>query len=80
MTLDRRDVTPGDISELTRRLAEAGFQARLVHGKLQATEGPLAMLAALRMEAVVDELETMLERLVESSDVFLSIVERAPES
>lgn len=66
-------VDPSDVANLTRRLAEAAHAATVVRAKLEAVDGPLATLAALRIQAIETAVEAALEAAHRSAEVTLSV-------
>lgn len=66
-------VDPQDISNLTRRLAEAAHAAMVVRTKLEIADGPLAVLAALRIQAIESAIEAALEAAHRAAELALSV-------
>lgn len=62
--MPRRVVEPDELTALSLRLAEAYGAARGIRTRLEeAEDGPLATLAAMRMQALEDVLGTCVEGL-----------------
>lgn len=65
-------VTEEDIAALTGKLAEAAGAARAIRVKLDAIDGPLALLAALRIEALQGQIDTLIADSGHAADLLLS--------
>lgn len=66
-------VAPEEVSDLSRRLAEVYAEARGMRVRLEEAEGPLAMLAGLRVQAIEDNLGTCLESLDGLAEILVSV-------
>lgn len=71
-------VTPEDIASLTRRLAESEAAARVIRTKLEAVGGPLAVLAALRVQHIEDAIVSLLAVAHDAAEVALSVPSSVP--
>ena len=68
-------VAPEELAKLSRHLAEASGEARRIRTRLEAVGGPLATVAALRVDAIEAAVETALEDLRKGAEVVLAVQE-----
>jgi hypothetical protein len=69
-----RVISDDELTQLSLKLAEAYGQVRGMRHRLEeADDGPLAILAALRVQTVESELETCLENLAPLHELLSSV-------